>query len=416
MKPDKPPAADALRRKTEILLKQRRRPGIGAGEEPLADPLRLARELELRQIELEIQTDELSRARAELESANARYFDQKSEETYRDILSTTLDGFWLVNFKGNLIDVNDSYIRQSGYSRQELLGMRPSDLDINETAAETAARMATIIENGQAKFESIHRRKDGSTWHVENTVGVSNREGGKFVVFLRDITARKMADNLILRSLHEKEVLLKEVHHRVKNNLQVIYSLLSLQSKRIADPATRLMFDESMNRVCSMTLIHERLYHSTDLTNIDFKGYLQSLVHAISANYRCPNVSCTVEMESLFLDVNAGIPCGLIANELITNSFKHAFCDGREGTITVGIRKNRHGEHVLTVRDNGIGCPPGLDFSNTASLGLQLVNGLAAQLHGTVGLITANGSEFSITFPGNSPTTKGVMDEHRLSY
>jgi PAS domain S-box-containing protein len=358
MKQDKPPGAAAFRRQAEIILKKK-----------------LQRQHTIKAL-------------------------QKSEETYRDILSTTPDGFWLVDFQGNLLDVNDSYIRQSGYSREELLGMHPYDLDVQETAAETAAHMSRMIETDQAKFETIHRRKDGSTWHVEITVGVTNRAEGRFVAFLRDITARKMADTLILRSLHEKEVLLKEVHHRVKNNMQIIFSLLSLQAKRVADPTTRLMFDESMNRVSSMALIHERLYHSKDLTNIDFKGYLQSLVDAISSIYHCPNVTCTVEMETLFLDVNAGIPCGLIANELISNSFKHGFPDGSKGVITVAVCKNIQGEYVLTVKDNGIGYPPNIDFKTTSSLGMQLVNGLTAQLHGTMELSTVDGTKFSITFPG----------------
>lgn len=324
---------------------------------------------------------------------------QKHYETYQDILSTTLDGFWLVDFQGNILDVNDSYIRQSGYSREELLRMRPNDLDIHETAADTADRIRQMIESGQTIFETIHRRKDGSTWHVEISVGVCNGAGGQFVGFLRDITARKMVDEQLRRSLQEKEVLLKEIHHRVKNNLQVIHSILSLQSKRVAEPTTRLMIDESLNRVCSMALIHERLYRSENLSCIDFKGYLQSLVDAISVTYHCPNVTCVVAMEPLYLDVNVGVPCGLIANELVSNSLKHAFPDGRKGTITVGIWTNNHGDNVLAVKDDGIGCAPEVAFGNSLSLGLQIVNGLTAQLHGTITHSTDRGFNIRITFP-----------------
>jgi len=330
---------------------------------------------------------------------------RKHAETYRDILFTTPDGFWLVDFQGHLLDVNDSYCRQSGYSRQELLAMRPNDLDIYENAADTTRRIQQIIKTGQSRFETMHRRKDGSTWHVDVSIGLNNKAGGQFVSFLRDISARKKAGELITQSLQEKEVLLKEIYHRVKNNLQVVYSMLSLQSKRVADPKTRLLLAESLNRICSMALIHERLYLSQDLAHIDFKGYLQSLIGAISDSYHCPNATCVVEMESIFLDVNVGIPCGLLANELVSNALKHAFPEGRCGTVTVGIHKNSQGDNVLTVEDNGIGWPPELDVRNTSSLGLQIVNGLTAQLHGTIELSTTESTKITITFPGTSGQT-----------
>ena len=335
---------------------------------------------------------------------------QKQFATYQDILATTPDGFWIVDFQGHILDVNESYCRASGYSREELLAMRPYDLDINESAADTADHMRSMIETGYARFETIHRRKDGSTWHVEASVGVSNKAGGQFIAFLRDTTARKKADAAISSSLQVKDVLLKEIHHRVKNNLQVIHSILSLQAKRVAEPATRLMFEESLNRVCSMALIHERLYQSKDLSRIEFKEYLQNLVDAIAVTYQCPNVTCAVEMAPLSLDLNVGIPCGLIANELVSNCLKHAFPEGRQGTITVGIHKNKQGDNVLTVEDNGIGCPSELG-ANTSALGLQIVNGLTSQIHGTLERSVDLGTQVRITFPGTS-NYHGATNEH----
>ena len=215
----------------------------------------------------------------------------------------------------------------------------------------------------------------------------------------QDITERRNADDLVLRSLKEKEVLLKEIHHRVKNNMQVIYSLLNLQAKGIEDAAIRAMFEESRNRVHSMALIHEKLYKSADLAHIDFKEYLTSLLYRIADTYKRKDVVFSVEMEPLALDVNVGIPCGLIVNELVSNSLKHAFPDGKKGTIRVGINKNGNGSNVLVVADNGVSIPETVDFRNTTSLGLQLVTVLSGQINGTISLSKAEGTEFIITFP-----------------
>jgi len=222
-----------------------------------------------------------------------------------------------------------------------------------------------------------------------------------------EIAERRKAEEQIARSLKEKEVLLKEIHHRVKNNMQVIFSLLNLQAKGIDDKTVRAKFEESRNRVNSMALIHERLYRSADLAHIDFREYLKSLVNNIAATYRQEGVVISVDMEPVALDVNVGIPCGLIVNELVSNSFKYAFPDRRKGIITVGIKITSEGNNVLFVEDNGIGLPADLDFHNTRSLGLQLVNGLAAQIQGTIELSRAQGTGVSITFPGNSQNRGG---------
>ena len=214
------------------------------------------------------------------------------------------------------------------------------------------------------------------------------------------VEKRKQSEEQLLGSLEEKKVLLKEIHHRVKNNMQVIYSLLNLQAKGTADTAVRAMFEESRNRVGSMAMIHEKIYRSEDLAHIDFKDYLQILVAGIADTYKRRNIVFSLDMEQIALDVNVGIPCGLIVNELVSNSFKHAFPDGRKGTISVGINRNKEGDYVLIVADNGVGFPPEVDFRKTQSLGLQLVNVLAKQINGKIELSKVEGTAFSITFPG----------------
>jgi len=215
------------------------------------------------------------------------------------------------------------------------------------------------------------------------------------------VEKRNQSEEQLLGSLEEKKVLLKEIHHRVKNNMQVIYSLLNLQARGIDDKTVRAMFEESRNRVGSMALIHERLYRSEDLAHIEFKDYLQNLVARIADTYKRHDIVLSVDMDPVALDVNVGIPCGLIVNELVSNSLKHAFPEGRNGTIRVGVSRNKEGDHVLTVADNGIGFPSGVDFRTTQSLGLQLVNVLVGQINGTIELSKDERTEFSITFPGN---------------
>ena len=225
------------------------------------------------------------------------------------------------------------------------------------------------------------------------------------VISHENITERKLAEERLERSLKEKTVMLKEIHHRVKNNMQVVYSLLNLQARGITDPVTRAMFEESRNRVMSMAMIHENLYRADDLAFIDFNKYLRGLTAEIVETYQRPGVSIVVDQESLPLDINVGIPCGLIANELVSNSLKYAFPEGSKGEIRLGINKNSSGDNVLTVEDNGIGFPVALDFRKTASLGLELVNVLTDQIHGTIELQAEHGTKFSITFP-DKPTKK----------
>jgi two-component sensor histidine kinase len=197
-------------------------------------------------------------------------------------------------------------------------------------------------------------------------------------------------------------VLLKEIHHRVKNNLQVVYSLLALQGNGIADNDIRTLFDESCNRISSMALIHEKIYSSEDLSHIDFSHYLQELAQNIAGTYLRPEIKVVVAAEPIFLDISRGIPCGLIVNELVSNSFKYAFPTGLDGQITITMNRTQGGKYLLTIADNGIGFPGDVDFRQTRSLGLQLVTVLAEQLQGDIVLTTTAGTLFSISFPGST--------------
>ena len=181
-------------------------------------------------------------------------------------------------------------------------------------------------------------------------------------------------------SLGEKEILLKEIHHRVKNNLQIIYSLLSLQSDHIQDELILDMFRDSKHRVRTMVLIHEKLYRSQDLSKIDFGEYVNALTTDLLNSYALSfsALNLKTRVDGVHLSVDTAVPCGLIVNELVTNCLKYAFPDAQEGEINIELQKNGGDEFTLIVGDNGIGFPKEFDFRNTDSLGLQLVNSLAA--------------------------------------
>jgi PAS domain S-box-containing protein len=245
-------------------------------------------------------------------------------------------------------------------------------------------------------------RADGSTiwvqWECRPWRTAAGIVGG-LILFGQVVTERKLAEERIRASLREKEVLLKEIHHRVKNNLQIVSTLLDLQSDHTQDQQALEMFKESRGRVRSMALIHERLYRTHDLARVDFNEYVEQLARDLYQTYRVSDdkIVLHVEVAAPPLPVDLAIPCGLLLNELMSNCFKHAFADTAEGWIRVTLRSDGR-INILTVADNGAGFPRGLDFRNSTSFGLQLVNMLVKQLKGEVELNTAHGSEIVVTF------------------
>ncbi len=215
-----------------------------------------------------------------------------------------------------------------------------------------------------------------------------------------EIDDRIRAEEQLRASLREKEVLLQEIHHRVKNNLQVISSLLDLQSEQITDPATLAAFCESQNRVRTMAIIHEKLYQSPDLGQINFGQYIQELTDYLFRSYAADitQIDCDITVEDVFLGVDTAIPCGLIVNELLSNALKYAFPLGQHGRITIGFHAEPDGRLILSVSDTGIGIPAEFDLQTTESLGLQLVHMLVRQLNGTLTLNRNHGTAFTITF------------------
>ena len=220
-----------------------------------------------------------------------------------------------------------------------------------------------------------------------------------------EIEERRRAEKLLESSLHEKEVLLKEIHHRVKNNLQVIQSMLKLQANQVKDPAVMVALKDSQNRVQSMALIHEKLYQSVNLANIDFAEYIQSLISFLNRSYNSSQkqVNLRVQAEPLSLYIDMAVPCGLIVNELVSNALKHAFPDGNGGEVAIQLKAEENGRVELVVSDNGVGIPEGVDIWNSPSLGLQLVNALVNQLDGDLQFDSSQGTRFTISFSNSQP-------------
>lgn len=208
----------------------------------------------------------------------------------------------------------------------------------------------------------------------------------------------QLNDKRIRYSLIEKEVLLKEIHHRVKNNLQIISSLLELQSIQIHNEETKTLFKESQSRVKSMALVHERIYQSDDLSSINYKDYIAELADFLFYSYDKPEVSYILDADDVRMSIDNAIPCGIIINELISNALKHAFPNGRSGHVKISLSGNRK-QTVLTIADNGIGMKSGVDIKKSKSLGLELINALVQQLNGQLSVMSLEGTSFRITIP-----------------
>lgn len=324
---------------------------------------------------------------------------RESEEKFKTLFMNANDAIYIYDDVGGKIkEINDVTSEMLGYSREELLNMSPQDFNSHEYAALLPDRVKELKRKGKAIFDTIYVDRIGKKIPVEISSRIIDYKGKKAILTIaRDITERKLAEES-----HKKELLLKEIHHRVKNNLQVIASLLNLQSRNFQDKAIRQAFAESQNRVRSMAIAHEKLYMSKDLENINARDYINNLASYLLHSYRITEkVRLDVDVDDIYLSIDRTIPLGLIINELITNSLKYAFSPGEEGMVKLSF-KNDDNLLVLTISDNGKGIPENIDIFNTGSLGMQLVTTLVEQLKGKLELDRSAGSRFTITFSGHA--------------
>lgn len=324
---------------------------------------------------------------------------RESEEKFRNAFDHAPVGMFLARLDGSWMKINPALCRIVGYSEPELLTIHWTKLTHPDDVAKDKDK-AEEVRLGKIAYYHMEKRyihKDGHiVWIIlgGSAVHDARRNPLYFVGHVNDITDLKLA-------LQEKEVLLKEVHHRVKNNLQVISSLLHLQSQHTADPDSTEMFRESQHRVRSMALVHERLYRSADFAEVDFHDYIGSLATYLFQSYRvdADRIHLRVNLHDVRLSIDAAVPCGLLVNELVSNCLKHAF-QGREcGCIRIELCPVGEHDVQLAVSDDGIGLPDDIHPETAASFGLELVTALVEQLHGTLQVQRGPGTTISVLFP-----------------
>jgi len=333
----------------------------------------------------------------------------EKEQFLRNIFMSLQDGLCVLDRDYNIISVNQVMEQWYGASRP-LVGKKCYQAYHGRSEPCYPCPTRRTLETGLPAMEVVpFRPAEGQTkgWLEVFAFPLIDKKTNQttgVIEHVRDITARKEAEERLQESLREKDTLLRELHHRVKNNMQVISSLLNLQANHVADPAAKEMFRESQRRIRSMALVHEQLYQSANLSQINFANYLRHLSSHLfqSCGVSTHRVHLHLELEELFLEVNTAIPLGMIFNELLTNSLKHAFPGERSGEVRIGFRRFDEQKACLEIRDNGIGLPADFSFDNTETLGLQIVHTLSNQIKAKIELDTAAGTSFKIFFPISS--------------
>ncbi|MEQ9619413.1 MAG: PAS domain S-box protein [Deltaproteobacteria bacterium] len=336
----------------------------------------------------------------------------EKEELYRTLVENAHDLIVETTSDGRFLYASSNHHEILGYRPEELLGQNVFDKmhpDDRPQVLEKFIQGVGALSTGRAVFRYMH--KDGSWRWFESTGKPFMTAAGEIraIIDSREITERKKTEEQIQESLEEKEFLLKEIHHRVKNNLQIISSLLSLQSDYVKDKNSLSLINESQNRISTIALVHEQLYQSRDIAEIKMADYVNTLTTNLLSIFDNDGSSIDVRVKTndISVDIDTAISCGLIINELFSNCLKHAFrTDGttqgketKSGTVSIEIRTDGYQNLILSIMDDGIGFPGRLNFRKTKTLGLQLVCTLAEQLNGTIELRKQRGTAFNIKFP-----------------
>jgi len=332
---------------------------------------------------------------------------RKSEEKYRKILKNIEEGYFETDLEGNFTFFNSALVEIVGYSAEKMIGMNNRAYMDEENARKVFETFNRVHETGISEhgFDWELICEDGSRVVVEASVYLRKDSEGNSVGFsgmVRNVTDRINKQKQIKNSLKEKEVLLGEIHHRVKNNLAVISGLLYLQADKTTNEDARKALMQSQSRINSMALIHELLYDNKTFSSLNPDTYITQLVEHISANMQTgeSTIDTKVEAQDFDLEMSTAVPCALIINELITNAYKYAFEGQENGVIDIKFHKEASGHYKLSVADNGVGLPEGFTLSDSSqhSLGLSLVKTLTNQLKGELQVHDDDGAEFIITF------------------
>jgi len=368
----------------------------------LSEELRVANEeLEARVLQRTADLeDTMARLKEEIVQRKAAEQDVQDALCYtRSVIEANPDLMAVLDRQGVVLDVNTAAETLTGIPRDQLIGTPYSRyLTDDSTPPDTLSRLQ---ETGTLEYTVRLRRSDGHLTPLSvNSTLFRGKDASdtRIIVAAHDITRIKEAEETIQAALDEKVLLLREIHHRVKNNLQIIISLTNLQMRQTDDPGVKQIMSETQNRVRAMALVHEKLYRSDNLSRIDFADYSRFLAAQLFSYYGTDTrrIRLDFAMAKIMVDIVTAVPLGLLMNELVSNALKHAFPPGRGGTIRIHGEENG-GLITLVVRDDGIGIPADLDWQNTQSLGLRLVTSLVDQVDGTIGLDRSGGTAFTIT-------------------
>ncbi|PWR69833.1 PAS domain S-box protein [Methanospirillum lacunae] len=348
-----------------------------------------------------------------------------SENRFKEIFNNVNDAIYLIETKNNsfgqIIDVNEKATLMLKYSKEELIGKNFVDIDANpdkEAYTQIFTRLKVV---GYDTFEKEHRCRDFTLIPIEISAHLFSLNGKPVILAVsRNITERKNAENIvreieeqnkqqIIASLKEKEILLKEIHHRVKNNLQIISSILKLQEYSSTDPEINAILRESRTRIISMAMLHEKLYRTDNLAEIPLRDYLDQLANQVVKEFESDERHATVSVACLddyVVDIDVGIPIGLIINELVTNSMKYAFSPTIQGHIEISVTPSQDGSYTLTYHDNGKGLPSNFNIEELESLGMTLVQNLVMQNRAKLKVDGSSGATFKIIFPQGKIRTR----------
>ncbi len=326
---------------------------------------------------------------------------RRSWSFLENLFANAPEGVIFADRNHSILRVNAEFVRMFGYSAEEAKGRIIDDLIAPEERFEEAQSLSQSVEDGGfVRLETRRCGKDGRELDVSILGGPIYEDGaivGIFAIY-RDISRRKRVEAAVETSLREKEVLLQEIHHRVKNNMQIISSILSLEIGSLSDPEVKRALQVSQNRIRSMALVHEKLYQSSDLARVDISDYVSDLCSGLeSLSADGSDLTLELDIDELQADVDFAIPFGLIVNELVTNAIKHARPKSGPPVVKVRMRVTGDGTE-LVVSDNGPGLPPEFDAAAGASLGLKLVQSLAAQLSGRLEFESADGAFMRVSF------------------
>ncbi|MBF0318434.1 MAG: DUF3365 domain-containing protein [Nitrospirae bacterium] len=365
---------------------------------------------------------------AELRETNTRLMEEiterkaaeeiirESETKFRSLIQSVMDGIISTDAEGTIVAFNRGAESLFGYRAEEVAG-KPVSMLIPVRLSEAYLRAfktfqllgESYMAGKRVEFEGL--RKDGAEFSFDISLASWKAKNTMFYTgIVRDITARKKMEAQINASLKEKVVLIREIHHRVKNNMQIITSLLNIQSGLIKDPADAEVFNETKNRIMAMSLVHERLYQSETLADIDFADYVRNLARGLFRSYGvdAARIELIIDIPSLSIGVDTAISCGLVLNELLSNSLKYAFTGGRSGAIGITIQSHED-EYAIEIWDDGAGFPASIGLRGNETLGLQLVVSIVEnQLRGTITMDSEKGTRFGIKF-------KEIKQKQRLN-